>query len=115
MKNLFVYGTLMRGERASGMLSGCDFLGEGILKGYAMYDLGPFPGIKEKDKFRVQGEIYNIPDELIERLDAYEGEGSLYKRDTVTVSCGKGDLENVLVYVYLGDIRDEPIREKWNA
>ena len=48
MKNVFVYGTLMRGERAARMLSEGIYKGEYVLNDYAMYDLGPFPGIKEK-------------------------------------------------------------------
>lgn len=113
MRELFVYGTLMSGERAAGMLKGCEFLGEGILNGYALYDLGPFPGIKEKDGTQVIGELYRIPDELIERLDSYEGEGSLYKRETVTINVNNGDYEGVMVYVYLGEIHDEPLLQRW--
>ena len=37
---VFVYGTLMKGQRAEHMLAGSDFAGNFQLKGYAMYHLG---------------------------------------------------------------------------
>ena len=104
MKKVFVYGTLMSGERASRMLDSGSFLGDYVLKGYSTYDLGPFPGIKEKTDGEVFGELYAIPDSLVQSLDAYEGEGGLYKRTLVTVNNGLSEVGNVFVYVYLGDV-----------
>ena len=115
MKNVFVYGTLMRGERAARMLSEGNYKGEYVLKDYAMYDLGPFPGIKEKPGEKVLGEVFEVSDSVIPQLDAYEGEGDLYKRIPVSVESDKQSLEDVLVYVYLGNCQGEVVRTKWNA
>ncbi len=106
MKKVFVYGTLMSGERASDMLDRGSFLGEYTLNGYTTYDLGPFPGIKEDKEGEVLGELYDIPDSLIQSLDSYEGEGGLYKRTLVTVRNAQSVVNDVFVYVYLGSVSD---------
>ena len=36
---IFVYGTLMRGQRNHGLIGDCEFLGQGEIRGYAMYNL----------------------------------------------------------------------------
>ena len=115
MKNVFVYGTLMRGERAARMLSEGIYKGEYVLNDYAMYELGPFPGIKKKPGERVIGEVFEVPDSVIPRLDSDEGEGDLYERTPVRVENENTSLEDVLVYVYLGSCQGEVVRTKWNA
>lgn len=104
----------MQGERASGMLADGIYKGEFVLDDYAMYDLGPFPGIKESPGEMVFGEVYEIPDCLIPKMDSYEGEGSLYKRVLVNVSNETVSLD-AYAYVYLQSVSGEIIRTKWNA
>lgn len=115
MKRVFVYGTLMQGERASGILGDSIYKGEFALDDYAMYDLGPFPGIKEKPGEEVKGEVYEILDSVIPRMDSYEGEGELYKRTVVSVRNDCSRINEVYVYVYLGNVTGDVIRTKWNA
>ncbi len=115
MKRVFVYGTLMKGERASGMLGDSTFKGEFVLDDYALYDLGPFPGIKEKPGEEVIGEVYEIQDTVIPNMDRYEGEGELYKRSVVSVRNESMSLDDVFVYVYLGDVSGDIVRSKWNT
>ncbi len=115
MKQVFVYGTLMQGERASGMLGDSVYKGEFVLDDYAMYDLGPFPGIKEKPGEEVIGEVYEIQDSVIPRMDSYEGEGELYKRAVVSVRNDRSRINDVYVYVYLGNVTGDVVRTKWNA
>ncbi len=115
MKHVFVYGTLMQGERAAGMLADGTYKGEFILDDYALYDLGPFPGIKEMPEECVIGEVYEIPESVIPRMDSYEGEGSLYKREAVSVRNDETVLDDVYVYVYLGQVSGSVVRHKWNA
>ena len=95
---IFVYGTLMSGQRASGYLDGCELLGRYCLRDYAMYNLGAYPGIVPKMGETVFGEVWNIPVARLPELDAYEGEGSLYHRRTVIVE-REGDV--VLVQAYI--------------
>lgn len=115
MKKVFVYGTLMSGQSAAGKLSGCPCLGVFRLADYAMYDLGAYPGIKMCQGENVIGELYEVDDEAINRLDMYECEGSLYTRTEVMVSREEEELDT-LVYVYNGDVGErKPVREAWNS
>ena len=114
MNRIFVYGTLMKGERAHGIISGSRFLGNYRLAEYAMYDLGSYPGIKETIGESVVGEVYEITQEMITALDRYEGEGSLYKRVIEKVSRENHEIE-VYVYVYLPEVKGSLQIERWNA
>lgn len=46
--------------------------------------------------------------------DDYEGEGGLYRRITVTLTGRKGALP-VQAYVYLGQVRGDPLWNKWQS
>ena len=82
---LFVYGTLMSGQGANSKLKGAKFLGKAVLRDYEMFDLGAFPGIQQHLGGNVVGELYEVDDSLLTKLDSYEGEGSLYNREIVNV------------------------------
>jgi gamma-glutamylcyclotransferase (GGCT)/AIG2-like uncharacterized protein YtfP len=98
---LFVYGTLMRNNRAGrSYLDNADFKGECTLSGYALYDLGYYPGIVEDEDGRVKGELYSVPQDKLSRIDIYEAEGSLYKRIMVQVLSDKNELLDAYAYVY---------------
>ncbi len=112
MNCLFVYGTLMHGERASYLLKGYRCFGGYVLKDYAMYDLGAFPGIKKEEGKEVRGEVYWVPDSMIERLDEYEGEGTVHRREMLTVTSGY-DEHKAIVYVYLGNVGEKRIEGRW--
>lgn len=112
--NVFVYGTLMRGERAHSFLSGAKYLGEFCLKDFAMYNLGWFPGIRPSSGDTVFGEVYQVDSDMIQRMDHYEGEGTLYRRTSVVVESKAGNLA-ALVYVYAHEIYGDKIEGgKWN-
>ena len=113
-ETIFVYGTLMKGERAENLLAGSEFLGNYFLKDYAMYDLGSYPGIVEQKGQGVAGEAYLVPAERMEAIDSYEGEGSLYHRRIVPVSNHEKTIF-AKVYVYAGKPTGRPIGLKWNA
>ena len=114
---LFVYGTLMSGQRASGYLDGCTLLGRYTLPDFAMYDLGSYPGIVPQKGGSVIGEVYQIPAERLPELDAYEGEGNLYHRRTVTVIRRRAQDIKVQAYIYAHpeDLPAEPMHEPWNS
>lgn len=111
---VFVYGTLMSGQRASHFLDGCLRFGRYLLRGYAMYDVGRYPGIIEQDGETVVGEVYLVPVERLPELDAYEGEGSLYHRRTVTVEHG-GSYQPAQAYVYAHRPDGAVKREPWGC
>lgn len=112
---VFVYGTLMKGERAARMLSNCIFGGHFQLKDYAMYNLGAYPGICPCIGESVLGELYFVSDDVIPQLDQYEGEGYLYRR-TVVQLCSSSSTFTAEAYVYNQDISNcKKMREIWNA
>ena len=111
---LFVYGTLMRNGRAEEYLSGSEFIGKAILKDYAMYKInhGDFPGIVSKKGEWVEGELYLIRDTDFVGLDRYEGEGTLYHREIVTVESSNGR-QRAWAYIFLRDPEGSVMRRPW--
>lgn len=135
MKNLFVYGTLMSGQRAADKMSDGKYLGDYRLDGYAMYNLGRYPGIIPMGGECVYGELYEISEDMIPVLDEYEEEGSLYHRREVMVrACDwkpefpyveEGNSEgnrnpnpanetaDAIVYVYAKEVVGDVVRHPW--
>ena len=90
---VFVYGTLMRGERAERLMPQERFVGEAVTT-KASFEMrnyhGLFPAVFPDGKERIKGEVYEVsPDELRE-LEDYEGD--LYKRQTVETTRGPCDV-----------------------
>lgn len=135
MKNLFVYGTLMSGQRAADKMSEGHYIGDYRLDGYGMYNLGQYPGILPVEGESVYGELYEISEDMIPALDEYEEEGSLYHRREVEVTAynwkeefptvEEGNTEGnvslhshasqaqAIVYVYAREVRGEVVRHPW--
>lgn len=98
--NIFVYGTLMRGNSNYEMyLSGSGFIGEALLKDFALYDLGDYPGIVPLLGGSVKGEVFEIDEAAKKSIDELEEEGSLYIVRNVKVRLN-GEALDVLTYVY---------------
>lgn len=75
---LFVYGSLKRGARHHEELAGARFLGEArTLPGYALELVGEYWALVERpgQESSVPGELYEMTDELLARLDEFEGDG----------------------------------------
>ena len=107
-RNVFVYGTLMKGESNHGFLDSSSFIFKGIIEGYDMYDVGWYPAIVKGDGM-VIGELYQVPREDMPSIDMLEGEGDLYKKKCEIVKM-KDEKALAFVYVYLYDVFDlEPI------
>ncbi len=96
---LFVYGTLKRGEPLHYLLEGARFLGEGHVRGYALYHLGEYPAVRPASETSlVWGEVYEIPSELLPVLDEVEDE---YQRQKVRVKMkGRDGFLQAWIYVY---------------
>jgi len=107
---LFVYGTLLKNQRANSKLSRQKFIGPGEISGFSLYKIKWYPGIIPNEGDRVKGEIYELvfePEKTLEELDAYEGEGSLYRR-ILTKAVAKDGMEHeVFVYVYNGTVDEK--------
>ena len=102
----------MSGQSAAHYLEGCELLGRYCLHDYVMYNLGWYPGIVPQEGEAVVGEVYRVPIEQLPDMDAYEGEGSLYHRSTVTVE-REGSRVPVQAYVYAHRPTGALMREPW--
>lgn len=101
LNKIFVYGTLMK-KRANHdrYLKNTIYLGPAKLEGYALYDLGLYPGIKKKNGSEVLGELYDVDNETLKKIDMLEGEGFLYLRKKVEVRQLGGKKVEAFVYEY---------------
>jgi len=103
---VFVYGTLMKGRaNHDHFLKNCTLMGEGRLFGFALYELGSYPGIKPKKNAQVLGELYLVDERTLERLDILEGNGTLYDRVDVEVLGHPSHTYMAQTYVYKGRIK----------
>lgn len=93
---LLAYGTLRAGHANSSRfgLDKCPVEKNVELTGYNLYNLGWFPGIRP-GVGTVVCDLFDITNDMLPALDAYEGAPHLYTRETVKV----GDTE-AFVYVY---------------
>ncbi len=105
MKNkIFVYGTLMKGmSNYDYYLSKTNFLGNAEINGYIMYDLDSYPGIIEGNG-KIKGEVYEVDDNTLQKIDTLENEGNFYKKRLVPSSLG-----DVYVYIYNYPIKNKNI------
>jgi gamma-glutamylcyclotransferase (GGCT)/AIG2-like uncharacterized protein YtfP len=89
MTRLFLYGTLMRGERNHLQLRGSPCLGPArTIAAYTLYDLGAYPALAAAGHASVAGELYDVPPELLAALDRFEGVPELYQRVEVRLAGG---------------------------
>ena len=102
MHRIYVYGTLKRGygnyER---LLEGrSTFIGEAIsAPEFVMISLGGFPGIVRGGETPIHGEIFEVSDEVLARLDRLEGHPTWYERQPITVTLTDGTTAEVEGYV----------------
>jgi len=88
MTLVFVYGSLKRGHRLAGHLAGSRFVGRArTVSGFRLFDLGWFPAMKrDDDGGQIEGELYEIDDATLARLDRVECEGRLYRREEIALA-----------------------------
>lgn len=104
---LFVYGSLMTGEyNHDYYLADACCLGQASIFGFALYNLGSFPGIKHTEEpFRVCGELYEVNQSDFDRICMLEGNGYLYQCEPViAVLEDSGESVAAEVFVYLGKV-----------
>jgi len=92
--NVFVYGTLRRGQCLHHVLADQEFLGEAqTAPVYVMVSLGDFPGLvlpeafaREVNSLSIEGELYCVDRDCLAELDRVEcvGEG-MYQRRLVSL------------------------------
>lgn len=101
---LFVYGSLKEGFGNHDLLESSNFLGSYHTEypHYRMMSLGGFPGVIELDDcgqhHYILGELYEVDDITLARIDMLEGNGHFYTRKLVELS--ETD-DTILAWMYL--------------
>ncbi len=107
MTKLFVYGTLKQGRG-----NNRHYLNDAKFLGYAktdrdiwgLVDMGAFPAMTYGE-FQVEGEVYEVNDEQLSRIDRLEGvDSGLYTRHTIVIDID-GDLHDCEAYLMMGIIQ----------
>ena len=104
MTRVFVYGTLKRGGENHRFIARQEFLGEATtLAQYRLYQLDGYPGLVEVapgSGVAVRGEIWEVDDDCLRRLDLLEGlHVGLYRRQPAHLQAPQNH-EGVVCYVY---------------
>lgn len=87
---LFVYGTLLRGERNHERMGASEFLGEtATSNGLQLRDLDRFPGMVKAGRGCVQGELYRVGEEVLADLDILEGHPDRFWRTKIKLADGR--------------------------
>lgn len=102
--NLFLYGTLKRGGPAHHLLAGQVHVADAWTQPrYRLLDLGPYPCLIHAPHHgtTVHGEVWSVDEVVLCQLDAYESEGTLYRRETIDL---QGIMDATQAYFYLGKV-----------
>jgi gamma-glutamylcyclotransferase (GGCT)/AIG2-like uncharacterized protein YtfP len=115
MTRIFVYGTLKRCRENHHWLAGQRFIKEARTQPvYRLFDLGGYPGMirTDEDGVAVEGEIWEVDDEGLARLDVLEDvEGGEYERVLVEL-----EEDRVEGYLYLWDVSGKPdVGASWSS
>ena len=70
--NVFVYGSLLKGMRNHHSIMDEKFVGNAIIKG-TMYSYVAYPAVRLEGNNIIEGEVYNVSAETLEKLDKIEG------------------------------------------
>jgi len=94
---IFVYGSLLSGEGHHSRLAASRAIGaRRTLPCYTLVDLGPYPALLEHGTTSVDGELYEVDDATLARIDAFEGHPALYERVAVRLVGGEAAQAYVL-------------------
>ncbi len=89
MITIFVYGSLLGGERNHRVLEGARFVGEArTAPSFSLHDLGSYPAMVADGSHAIVGELYEVDELTLARLDSLEGHPSYYERHTITLADG---------------------------
>ena len=97
MHKVFVYGSLLKGLHNAYVLGDSNCIGKfETKKEFKMYDIGAYPAITD-GKQAIKGEVYEVDDEVLARLDRLEGisSGFYFRREVTIPKLG----EKALIYV----------------
>lgn len=79
---VFVYGSLKLGYGNHPILGASPLrdVTRTVSRNFTMVSLGGFPGVELGGSYNIEGEVYEVTDEVLARLDRLESNGSFYQR-----------------------------------
>ncbi|MCT7989689.1 gamma-glutamylcyclotransferase family protein [Laspinema olomoucense] len=86
--DLFVYGSLMRGEINHYLLENAEYIGDDAIADAELFNLGPYP-MFIPGTGTLYGECYHIPLQLIPNLDRLEDHPHFYQRRWIPCLSGQ--------------------------
>ena len=94
---LFVYGSLMTDMSNNYILGESTLLKKEVnTRGeYTMINMGAFPAIIKEGSRKIKGEVYDIDQKTLKRVDFLEGHPYFYKRQQIELENG----EEVVAYL----------------
>jgi gamma-glutamylcyclotransferase (GGCT)/AIG2-like uncharacterized protein YtfP len=93
--DVFVYGTLLRGQSNHHWLGNAKFLGADAIDQACLIDLGEYPMLRPGTD-RILGEVYQVSDKILADLDELEEHPIVYQRALATL------VSDRLAWVYWG-------------
>lgn len=86
---VFVYGTLLAGERNHRYLKTARLVAEASTPPeFRLHDLGSFPGLVRGGEHAVLGEVYEVDEPTLAALDRLEGHPDFYRRTSIVLADG---------------------------
>lgn len=102
---VFVYGTLLRGEVNHYLLAAACYLGPHRTDPcFSLHNLGAYPGLARGGHTAISGEIYELGESGLCKLDRLEDYPRLYDRVQVPSRFGRA-----WIYLYRGSLKDKPL------
>jgi gamma-glutamylcyclotransferase (GGCT)/AIG2-like uncharacterized protein YtfP len=87
---VFVYGTLKRGQRNACFLEQAEYLGDFVTeKHFWMYEFDDYPAVCRDGRHAIYGEIYRIDDTEFATLDELEWYPRFYQRILIPTDFGQ--------------------------
>ena len=98
---VFVYGTLLRGERNHHLIAGGHYLGPASTDPcFELLDLGSYPAMVAGGTTAIRGEVFEVDEAILRSLDDLEGYPGYYQREDVTLADGRRCLAYLLPASY---------------
>lgn len=90
---VFVYGTLKKGNNIRGLdtLGNAEFVAVAKTKDarYTLWNLGAFPAVQPRGDNHIQGEVWEVNQDMMDLLDSIEGYPEFYNRMQIDTTSGR--------------------------
>lgn len=99
---VIVYGSLRRKQGNSHWMTHATWLGDYVLEGYDLYDLGLYPAVVP-GAGKVYCEVYRITSSILAELDELKSNCKAYRRELINTPYG-----SAWIYLYLNVLDGRP-------